>query len=239
MNGEPSIEPKRYEAGPGRLIVTLGLAGLLSGVAIVGAYEWTRPRIEANQAQALREAVFRVLPGVVSFQRWVYAQGELRLADPSVAGGRAIYAGCDRLGQWVGLTIPAEGAGFQDTIKLLFGYLPDERRIVGLEILESRETPGLGDRIYKDQTFLDNFRSLSTEPKITLVKSGTKGAQHEVDAITGATISAQAVVNIINAGLQEWGPRLSRGPMPSCDPVEPAHQPDRESPARDRSRGDR
>lgn len=214
---DPIIESRRYEAGPTRLVVTLGLAGLLSGLAIVSAYEWTRPRIEANHASALREAVFRVLPGIVGLQRWAQRGGELQPADEHRAGERAIYAGCDHRDQLLGFAIPAEGAGFQDTIKVLFGYLPDQRSIVGVEVLESRETPGLGDRIYKDQAFLENFRTLSVDPEIVLVKNGTKRAAHEVDSITGATISSQAVVNILNAGVQEWSRLLSATRTRSCD----------------------
>ena len=226
LKGEPKIEARRYEAGPTRLVVTMGLAGLLSGFAIVTAYEWTRPRIEANQAWALRQAVFRVLPGVVTFERWAQRGGKLVPTDNTLADERAVYAGCDARGDSIGFAIPADGAGFQDTIKLLFGYHPEQGSIVGLEILESRETPGLGDRIYKDEAFLDNFRALSIDPQISLVKKGKKRAAHEVDAIAGATISSQAVVNILNAGVQEWDSRLSTTQPRSCGQVLPSNPSD-------------
>jgi len=82
-------------------------------------------------------------------------------------------------------------------------------------ILESRETPGLGDKIYKDADFVANFRSLSVEPEILAVKKGTKSAANEVDAITGATISSKAVVRIINEGNAKWLPRLETLPTQS------------------------
>ncbi len=226
MTGEPNMASTQYEPSSTRLVVTLGLAGLLSGLAIVSAYEWTRPRIEANQASALRNAVFRVLPGAVTFERWTLRQDELKPADNVLASERAVYAGCGARGQLVGFAVPAEGAGFQDTIKVLFGYLPNQLSIVGLEVLESRETPGLGDRIYKDDTFLGNFQSLLVDPQITLVKKGTKHAAYEVDAITGATISSQAVVNILNAAVQEWGPRLTTAPRGWCDQALDSRQSD-------------
>lgn len=211
-----NIALSQAEPGATRLILTLGLAGLLSGLAIVSAYEWTRPRIQANQAQALRDAVFRALPGIVALERWAQRDGELRATTDKRAGEQAVHAGCDARGRVVGFAIAAEGAGFQDTIKVLFGYLPKPRTIVGLEVLESRETPGLGDRIYKDEAFLANFRELAVDPRITLVKNGAKAAPHEVDSITGATISSQAVVNILNAAIQEWGPRLPRSHPLRC-----------------------
>ena len=55
------------QAGPPssiRLVLTLAIAGLISGIAIIGIYESTLPTITANKARELREAVFKVLPGV-------------------------------------------------------------------------------------------------------------------------------------------------------------------------------
>ena len=84
-----------------------------------------------------------------------------------------------------------------------------------MEVLESKETPGLGDKIYKDAEFVANFRQLSIEPEIVTVKKGKKSAANEVDAITGATISSKAIVRIINETNDIW---LSRLPEPGAEP---------------------
>ena len=60
-----------------RLVLTLAIAGLISGIAIIGIYESTLPTITANKARELREAVFKVLPGVSQMQALVYRDGEL------------------------------------------------------------------------------------------------------------------------------------------------------------------
>ncbi len=52
------------------------------------------------------------------------------------------------------------GMGYQDFIRLLYGYSPDDQAIIGIRVLESRETPGLGDRIETDADFLSNFQRL-------------------------------------------------------------------------------
>ena len=52
------------------------------------------------------------------------------------------------------------GMGYQDFIRLLYGYSFDAEAIVGVRILESRETPGLGDRIETDPEFVNNFLGL-------------------------------------------------------------------------------
>ncbi len=191
-----------------RLVFTLTLAGLLSGLAIVGAYEITLPRIEANKAEALKRAVFQVLPGSTRMEREAWRDGKLAPAETGPANEDAVYAGYDSTGAFVGYAVPAEGSGFQDTIQLIFGYDPARRMIVGLQILESRETPGLGDKIYKDPDFAANFRDLGVEPTVELVKGG-RNAPNQVDAITGATISSTSVVKIVNAALGTWETRLN------------------------------
>ena len=200
-----------------RLVLTLAAAGLFSGLAIVGAYRLTLPTIQANQAEALRRAVFQVLPGAERMERLVWsAEGEAgRLVPAAGTTGDepSVYGGFTADGRFVGYAVPAAGAGFQDTIRLLYGYDPERDRIVGMEVLESRETPGLGDRIYKDEVFVGRFRDLAVAPRVELVKEEPT-APNQVDAITGATISSRAVVDIVNAGNQEWLARLEASPVP-------------------------
>jgi electron transport complex protein RnfG len=100
-------------------------------------------------------------------ERRVWTGDELApAAEDPVPGDESIYAGFDETGRFVGWAIPAEGAGFQDTIRLLYGYVPEREEIVGMRVLESRETPGLGDRILKDPAFVAEFEGLAVEPRI-------------------------------------------------------------------------
>ena len=198
-----------------RLVMTLAIAGLISGVAIIGIYESTLPTITANKARELREAVFKVLPGVSRMQALVYRDGRVLAVPEPQKDEPVVYGGYDEQGDFVGYAIPGAGPGFQDTIALLYGYLPREKQVVGMEILESRETPGLGDKIYKDADFVAEFSALSVEPEIVAVKKGTATLDNHVDAITGATISAKAVVRIINETHVAWAEQL---PTPGTEP---------------------
>jgi len=191
-----------------KLIFTLGLAGLISGFAIVGIYEATLPTITAYKAKVLREAVFKVLPGVTNIQKMHYFDGHLQATTSSTSNENTIYAGYDDNKVLVGYAITGAGPGFQDTIRILYGYKPTTKIIVGMEVLESRETPGLGDKIYKDADFQENFKALAVYPTIVMVKKGSKSAPNEVDAISGATISSKAIVKIINEANEKWLHRL-------------------------------
>lgn len=198
-----------------RLVIALTLAGLLSGVAIASVYEATQPRILANKAAALRRAVFHVVPGADSMQTCTLRDGQLVLFDAAQDNAdMQIYATYDVAGALIGYAIPDGGPGFQDAIQLIYGFDPQKKQIVGMQVLESRETPGLGDKIIKDASFLENFTALAVEPEIKLVKKGAKENAHEVDAITGATISSRAIVRILNGSMQTWkAPLLSGAPQ--------------------------
>jgi H+/Na+-translocating ferredoxin:NAD+ oxidoreductase subunit G len=193
------------EPGSMRLIGTLGLAGLCAGLLLVGAYEMTLPSIEQNRAAAMRAAVFKVVPGSTALRK-------LTLPGGKDADAAMVYAAYTKDGAFAGYAIPASGPGFQDTIALIYGYDPARQRIIGMEVLESRETPGLGDKIFKDQGFVGEFKDLAVEPSITVVKRGTGKAPYEVDGITGATISSKAVVRIINQANAAWLSRLPPKP---------------------------
>ena len=197
-------------AGSLRLIFTLALAGLAAGLVLVSVFLATQPLIQRNQAEELEAAIFRVLPGATSCKAFVLSEGGLVAIEDEAAlpSGEAVYAGYDAQGTLIGYGIPGQGAGFQDTIKLIFGFDPARRLIIGMQVLESRETPGLGDKILKDQIFLENFHALQVDPEILSVKHGTKSLPNQVDAISGATISSKAIVTILNQSTTRWSSHL-------------------------------
>jgi len=73
---------------------------------------------------------------------------------------------------------------------------PDLETIVGLEVLDHQETPGLGARITEDE-FLQQFNGKVVRPELLVVKEAGDD-KNKVDAITGATRTSNAVQGIIN-----------------------------------------
>jgi electron transport complex protein RnfG len=111
----------------------------------------------------------------------------------------------------------AQGQGFQDTIRLIYGYSTEKQQVIGMEVLESKETPGLGDKIIKDDDFLANFRALDAsltddgsalENPIEAVKAGKKEHPWQIDGITGATISSKAIGDILRSSTEYMLPIL-------------------------------
>jgi electron transport complex protein RnfG len=194
------------------LISSLGIAGFFSGLILVSVYLFSTPYIEANKAEALKKAIFMVLPNCESFETLELKEGKLTIVKEagtkskkakSEKKARQIFAGFDADKQLIGFAIPGSEPGFQDIIGAIIGYDHSQKVIIGFEVLESKETPGLGDKIFKDANFKLNFKALSILPEIKAVKPGKRTNPNDVETITGATISSKAVVRLLNNTMQE------------------------------------
>lgn len=190
--------------------------GLVCALMIVLTYEGTLPRIQQLRAEALEKAIFRVIPGTVTKQTFYYdPETGFKEYSGKAEAGQLFYAGYNEQGELVGIALEASGMGFADILRVLYGYDPRKQAVIGFYVLESKETPGLGDKIEKDPKFLGNFEALDVsldegasgiKNKVTLVKPGEKENPWEIDAITGATISSRAIGNIIGSSTDQWVP---------------------------------
>ena len=80
----------------------------------------------------------------------------------------------------------ASEKGYSGLVKLMVGFLPDGT-INNIEVLEQKETPGLGTKM-KGEKFLRQFRG--KDPSSFNLKVEKDGGG--VDALAGATISTRA-----------------------------------------------
>ncbi len=201
------------------MVLAMGSIGLVAGSLLVLVYLGTLPAIERNRAAALERAIFQVLPAAGRTVTFAVTDGQLQPAAEAAPGTERIHAGYAEDGRLVGAAIEASGQGFQDTLRVLYGYAPECECIVGFTVLESKETPGLGDKIETDPKFTANFQALDVrlDPgtgeilnPIVLVKPGQKTEPWQIDAITGATISSRAVANILHDSTAVAVPLLAR-----------------------------
>ena len=208
------------QASSWEMIRALGGIGILCSLLIVYAFQVTLPIIEKNKTEYLEKSIFNVLPGATSRVTYKITDDNiiepLQTDEPKV---RKVYAGYNEQGDLVGIAIEASGQGFQDIIRLLYGYSPEKKAITGFTVLESKETPGLGDKIQSDPTFLSNFKALDVtltddgsaiKNPIEMVKSGNKHNPWQIEAITGATISSRAVTKILQQSTEEYIPIIER-----------------------------
>jgi len=167
-----------------KMLLTMTGIGVICALLIVLSFQGTLPRIEQLKAEALEKAIFKVVPGMVSKRTFrMESDGSLTEVSGKEKDARLVYAGYDAEGKLVGVAVEAAGMGFADVIKILYGYDPAKEAVVGFYVLESKETPGLGDKIEKDAAFLANFEALDvalsedkskTKNTVVAVKQGKK-----------------------------------------------------------------
>jgi len=100
-------------------------------------------------------------------------------------------------GKCVGWAFICEGSGFADKIKLVLAVDVGFEKLAGFGVLSSNETPGFGDQI-KLPYYRNQFIKAPAD-LLTLVKTGNPQViDSEIIAISGATVSSEYVVKIIN-----------------------------------------
>jgi electron transport complex protein RnfG len=89
----------------------------------------------------------------------------------------------------------------------MIGFDPGSGTLTGIEVLEQKETPGLGDKIETDTAFRSQFPGRIAPLRRVKARSGAD--RSEVQTITGATISSRAVIRIVNNAVARWRPLLA------------------------------
>ncbi|HEX6135719.1 MAG TPA: FMN-binding protein [Longimicrobiales bacterium] len=211
MHGGPAPEVKPA-APASRLVSTLAVAGAIAGLLIVTVHQWAEPRILSHQARVIAAAVDEVLQGPARTTTLYVHDGALVATPPAGLDTlklERIWAGYDDTGRMIGYALMAGEPGFQDVINVMFGYDPATESVLGMRVLDNKETPGLGDRIVKDTAWVALFEGAGA-PLVPTKPGNATGDAHEVETITGATISSRAVIGIINNRIERMRPLLER-----------------------------
>lgn len=199
--------------GTGPLFRTLVGLGVVCSALIAMVYDLTQPLIRQQRLEVLEEAIFSLWPQGRAMQSLrVDAAGALSRVDAAAPTDDVAHAVYDANQRLLGFAIIASGMGYQDRIALLYAYDAREEQVKGIRVLESRETPGLGDRIGYDKRFTASFATLPIPldddgrlmNKLAAAKPGTRSQPWEIDTISGATISSRAVVDIVNRSAARW-----------------------------------
>jgi len=181
-----------------RMIVVLTVLTMIAGGLLSYWDGFTGPRIEAYRLEQLKQAIAEVLPPHENYNQ-ISAEGMILYIGMNAADPNP-----------VGVAFEAIGNGFQGKISIMVGISTDFKAINAIKILEQLETPGLGTKIVVDPSnkqdpywFPNQFKELVTLPLIEVVKNIKPSKPNEILAITGATISSQAIAKIINDGIQK------------------------------------
>lgn len=174
-------------------------AGLLLGAV----YGITKEPIAKQQEKAQMEAYREVFPGADRFEDYIEAgDGSMRAAlDEN--GYKAqeidrIVKAVDENGEQLGFVVTVTTSeGYGGDIQFSMG-VEDDGTLNGISILSISETAGLGMKADTDE-FKEQYAGKNVEA-FEYTKTGAS-ADNEIDAISGATVTTNAVTNGVNAGL--------------------------------------
>jgi electron transport complex protein RnfG len=197
------------------MFLNLTIVGGVSGAVLAGVFHVADPLIRANKEKELKESIFVVLPEARDYSKIERGPAE---------GPVVVYVGLDEGRRPVGIAFKADGGGFQGNVGVMVGLDLDYLKLKGIKILDQVETPGLGNRI-GEPAFEGQFRGVEIKPRIEYIKNRKPEKPNQIQAITGATISSDAVVKNINRAVERVLGALPAGEVASADYSAPASAP--------------
>ena len=160
-----------------RLTLTLLLITGVVAAALAGVNAITKDAIAANQEKKTQEALAVVLPEAGDLQK-VELTGDTGIVSEVYTDGTS-YA------------VKVLPSGFDGAITMMVGI--SDGSVTGISVISHTETPGLGAVAAAQNAKGEAFRGQFVG------QSGTLAVGDQIDAMSGATITSNAVVTGVNA----------------------------------------
>ena len=178
---------------------------LVSGICLGFVYDITKGPIEQATFAANNKTYQQVLSSASAFTDM--EGSETAVAELNASGSLASFGGVavesvlegtDASGAVVGYVINSlSNDSYGGAVKVSVG-LDADGVIAGVGIREINDTPGLGLKA-KEPDFLNQYTGKQVD-SLVVTKTGA-AADNEIDSISGATITSDAVTNAVNAAL--------------------------------------
>lgn len=164
------------------MVITLFVVTLLASTALGFVYEVTKEPIAKAKLAKKTEAIKKVMPAFSNNP----VQEMYKVPGPEGYDSLEIYP-AENNGKYLGAAVRTYSKkGYAGEVWLMVGFNP-EGEIRNIDVLEHKETPGLGTKM-SDAKFKDQFSGKHPEQyNLNVKKDGG-----DVDAITAATISSRA-----------------------------------------------
>jgi len=181
------------------------VASLGFGLLLAGTNEWLDPKIKEQQIKKFNSLAGALVEGATAFESVDENGIEIKSAK-----GKPITVdvkkGVNEAGEIVGWAFVAEGSGFADKIKIVIALDGEFKTLKGFGVLSSNETPGFGDKIAKPEHYFVKQFAGTPAGELTLSKTGDWEkieGDNEIIAITGATVTSDAIVSIFNTYIEQ------------------------------------
>ena len=179
-------------------------ASFFFGLLIAVTSAALSPRIEQNKINKRNRLV-----GTLLMEAKLEAKNFKRLDSEieieSIQGQKEsfeVFRAISEAGECVGWSFNAIGPGFADKIELVVVVDKNFEKLIGFDVLASAETPGFGNQI-KFDFFRNQFKGAPAEGLGLSTSGDETKIDSEIIAISGATISSEAVVEIINNAVKQ------------------------------------
>jgi len=152
-------------------------------------------RIQQNRIDKLNRLANGLLPDAEHFvevEEKVQIRGSRGKAEEI-----AVYKAINEDEECVGWNFTVSGSGFMDRIDLVVAVDASFAKFKGYDVLMSNETPYIGDKITNDY-YRDQFKGAPVGGLKVLTSGDAGKIDSEIVAISGATISSEAVIRILN-----------------------------------------
>ncbi len=178
---------------------------LISGLLLGVVYEVTKEPIAVQQAKRKNEACKEVFQDAVNFETLELSAPET--GEKATATINEVSAAVAENGTVLGYVLDVTThEGYNGDIQFTMGIRMDGT-VNGISLLSIAETPGLGmkaEEVLKPQFAGKNVSVFS------YTKNGA-ATPDQIDAISGATITTNALVNGVNTGLEFFKTELGGG----------------------------
>lgn len=185
--------------------LALTLITLVAGVALGGVYEITKDPIAKQEAQAKAEAYEQVFTDAAAFEAVEMddtltktIRDQLDQEGYKAQSIEEVMRAEDQSGETLGYAFTVvTSEGYGGDIRFSMG-VQNDGTLNGISILSIGETAGLGMNA-DTPAFKDQFVGKQVE-KLQYIKNGAT-QDDEINAISGATVTTNAMTNGVNAGL--------------------------------------
>jgi electron transport complex protein RnfG len=182
----------------------LCLITLVAGLLLGSVYEITKEPREEQEEKTKQKAYAKVFSGSESFEEMDYDSDNLKKYleengyKSSVAYIDGIVKAYDSDKNVIGYVITVtDKEGYGGDIQFTLG-IQNDGTINGISFLSISETAGVGMKA-KEKKFLNQFQGKNVD-SFEYTKNGAV-TENQIDAISGATITTNAVTNGVNTGI--------------------------------------
>jgi electron transport complex protein RnfG len=172
------------------MIVVLSVISTVCGLALSGVRNKTAERIENQVLMNVQGPKVKiVLDGADN--DLIADREKIKINEEETL----LFIGKKQGKPWA-IAYESVGGGFGGDLKVMVGYDLQKDKLTGIQIIDHKETPGVGSRVTEDQ-FTKQFNGLDIKTNFAIESDGG-----DIDGITGATYSSRGVCEAIRKSIK-------------------------------------